>query len=234
MNLPAFIPRFIQLENKQPNESDAYRSSMFWEKAIPRLARHTISGQDQKGVTDRYRAKCVEYYGDTVNNNYFMYCWDKSISNYFFPGEKFVGSDPDPIYSDVFSQYLNEQAQVRDEMNECGVQVTEQVDVLMSLSKVYNNQLQLARRPPRYLPGNVSVGTSSAGGQSGAQGSSRQDSIPESIPSEDYDAELPEKKRRMEKAVAKVLSEGLDHDWVMVKNKDIQEEGWVLVERESR
>ncbi|TGO09962.1 hypothetical protein BTUL_0149g00410 [Botrytis tulipae] len=53
-----------------------------------------------------------------------------------------------------------------------------------------------------------------------------------SILAEDHDAELPEKKRRIEKAVTKVLSEGLDRDWVMVK--DIQEEGWVLVERESR
>lgn len=110
-------------------------------------------------------------------------------------------------------------------------------DVLMSLSKVYNNQLQLARRPPRYIPGNISVGASSAGGQSGAQGSSPQGSIPESIPAEDYDveeydAEMPEKKRRMEKAVTKVLNEGLDRDWVMVN--EIQEEGWVLVERESR
>ncbi|TGO35972.1 hypothetical protein BHYA_0139g00190 [Botrytis hyacinthi] len=223
MDLPEFAPRFIQLENKHPSRSDSYHSSMFWEKAIPRLARHTILGQDQKAVTDKYKAKCVEYYGDTVHNNYFMYCWDKSISNYFFPGENFVGSDPDPIYSGVFAQYFNEQAQVRDELNECGVYVTEQVDVLISLSKVYNNQLQLARRPPRYSPGNV---------PSGARGPSPQGSTPGSIPAEDYDAALPEKKRRMEKAVTKVLSEGLDRDWVVVK--DIQEEGWVLVERESR
>ncbi|TGO66204.1 hypothetical protein BOTNAR_0066g00440 [Botryotinia narcissicola] len=134
--------------------------------------------------------------------------------------------------SEVFAQYFNEQAQVRDELNECGVQVTDQVDVLMSLSKVYNNQLQLARRPPRYTPGNVPVGSSSAGGQSGSRGRIPQGSTLGSIPAEDHDAELPEKKRSIEKAVTKVLSEGLDREWVMVE--DIQEEGWVLVERESR
>ncbi|KAF7936515.1 uncharacterized protein EAE97_007881 [Botrytis byssoidea] len=232
MDLPTFTPSFIQLENKHLSRSDAYHSSMFWEKAIPRLARHTISGQDQKAVTDRYKAKCVEYYGDTVYISYFLYCWDKSISHYFFPGESFVGSDPDPTYSEVFAQYFNEQAQVRDELNECGVQVTEQVHVLLSLSKVYNNQLQLARRPPRYSPGDFPVVTSSAGGHSGAREPSPQGSTIGSIPAEDHDAELPEKKRRIEKAVTKVLSEGLDLDWVMVK--EIQEEGWVLVERESR
>ncbi|KAF7901335.1 hypothetical protein EAF00_003556 [Botryotinia globosa] len=232
MDLPEFTPLFIQLENKHPSRSDSYHSSMFWEEAIPRLARHTTSGQAQKAVTDRYKAKCIEYYGDTVHSNYFLYCWDKSISNYFFPGESFSGSDPDPAYSEVFAQYFNEQAQVRDELNECGVQVTEQVDVLMSLNKVYNNQLQLARRPPRYSPGNVLVGASSTGGQSGARGPIPQSSTLGSIPAEDHDAELPEKRRRIEKAVTRVLSEELDRDWVMVK--DIQEEGWVLVERESR
>ncbi|KAF7879844.1 uncharacterized protein EAF02_008014 [Botrytis sinoallii] len=232
MDLPEFTPQFIQLQNKHPHDSDAYHSSMFWEKAIPRLARHTISDQDQKAVTDRYQVKCVEYYGNTVHNNYFMYCWDKSISTYFFPGESFVGSDPDPIYSEVFAQYFNEQAQVRDEMNECGVEVTEQVDVLTSLSKVYNNQLQLARKSPRYSPGNVPKGTSSSGGQSSARGPSPQGSIPECIPAEDYDAKLPKRKRRMEKATTKALSEGLDRDWVMVK--DIRDDDWVLVEREPR
>ncbi|TGO62512.1 hypothetical protein BCON_0019g00480 [Botryotinia convoluta] len=232
MDLPTFTPQFIQLQNKHPSRSDSYHSSMFWEKAIPRLARHTMSGQDQKAVTDRYQAKGVEYYGDTVNNNYFMYCWDKSISNYFFPGERFVESDPDPIYSEVFAQYFDEQAQVRDEMNECGVHVTEQVDFLISLSKVYNNQLQLARRPLRYLPSRAAVSVNSAGGQSGVLKPNPQGSIPECIPAEDYDTESPKLKRRMEKAVTKILGEELDRDWVMIK--DSREDDWVIVKRESR
>ncbi|TGO22969.1 hypothetical protein BPAE_0149g00320 [Botrytis paeoniae] len=232
MDLAKFIPQFIQLQNKHPSGSDSYQSSMFWEKAIPRLARHTISGQDQKAVTDNYQAKCVEYYGDTVKNNYFMYCWDKIISNYLFPGENFVGSDPDPVYSEVFVQYFNEQAQVRDEMNECGVHVTERVDVLTSLSKVYNNQLQLARRPLRYLPSRAAVSVNSSGGQSGVPKPNSQGTIPEYIAAEDYDNESPKLKRRMENAVTKILDEELEGDWVMIK--DSQEDDWAIVERESR
>ncbi|KAF7900675.1 uncharacterized protein EAF01_007977 [Botrytis porri] len=232
MDLPEFEPKFIKLQNKHPRESDDYHSSMFWEMAIPRLARHKMLGQDQKSVTDRYNVKCEEYYGDTVNNNYFMYCWDKTTSNYSFPGENFVGSDPDPVYSEVFAQYFNEQAQVRDEMNKCGVHVAEQVDVLMSLSKVYNNQLQLARRPLKNLPSRAAASINRAGSQSGVPKPNSQDRFPEWIPAEDYDAESPKVKRRMEKAVTKVLSEQVDRDWVMVK--DNRDDDWVVVEREAR
>ncbi|KAF5874226.1 uncharacterized protein Bfra_004232 [Botrytis fragariae] len=232
MDLPTFTPEFIQLRNKHRIGSDSYHSSMFWEKAIPRLARHKMSGLDQKAVTDRYQAKCEEYYGDTVNNNYFMYCWDKSISDYFFPEESFVGSDPDPIYSEVFAQYFNEQAQVRDEMNECGVHVAEQVGVLMSLSKVYNNQLQLARRPVRHLPSRAAMNFDSAGSQNGPPRPNPQGSIPECITTENFDTESPKLKRRMEKAVTKLLYEDLDRDWVMVK--DNRDDDWVVVEREAR
>ncbi|KAF7956941.1 hypothetical protein EAE96_004265 [Botrytis aclada] len=231
MDLPEFTPQFIQLQNKHPSRSDSYHSSMFWETAIHRLARHTMSGRDQKVVTDRYMAKCVEYYGDTVNINYFMYCWDKTISNYFFPGEPFVGSDPDPVYSEVFAQYFNEQAQVRDEMNQCGVQMTEQVDVLTSLSKVYNNQLQLSRRPLRSLPSRAAVRVNSAGSQSGAPGPNTQGSMLE-CNHEDHDEEPPRLKRRMEKAVSKILGEDQDGDWIMVKDR--REDDWVMIEREPR
>ncbi|CCD55453.1 hypothetical protein BofuT4_P158490.1 [Botrytis cinerea T4] len=176
-----------------------------------------MSGKDQKVIIDNYKAKCVEYYGDTVNHSYFVYAWDKSISNCFFPGEKFVGSDPDPVYSEVFAQYFNEQAQVRDEMDECGVQVTEQI---------------LTRRPPKYSPRNVSVSFNRADDQSTGPTRNHEDRNSEDIPMEDYDVESPQLKSLMEKAVTEILGEELDGNWVMVK--DIQDNDWVMVERESK
>ncbi|KAK6610250.1 hypothetical protein H4I95_03309 [Botrytis cinerea] len=232
MDAPRFVPQFIQLQNKHPGESDSYNSSIFWETAIHRLARHVMSGKDQKVIIDNYKAKCVEYYGDTVNHSYFVYAWDKSISNYFFPGEKFVGSDPDPVYSEVFAQYFNEQAQVRDEMDECGVQVTEQIDVLTSLSKVYNNQLQLTRRPPKYSPRNILVSVNRAKNQSTGPTRNHKDRNSEDIPMEDCDVESPQLKSLMEKTVTEILGEELDGNWVMVK--DIQDNDWVMVERDSK
>ena len=83
MDVPRFVPQFIQLQNKHPGESDSYNSSIFWETAIHRLDRHVMSGKDQKVIIDNYKAKCVEYYGDTVNHSYFVYAWDKSVSHYF-------------------------------------------------------------------------------------------------------------------------------------------------------
>ncbi|TEY62718.1 hypothetical protein BOTCAL_0158g00130 [Botryotinia calthae] len=232
MDLPRFTPQFIQLQNKHPSRTESYNSSMFWETAIHRLARHTVSGKDQKVIIDNYKAKCVEYYGDTVNHSYFMYAWNKSISNYFFPGKKFVGSDPDPVYSEVFAQYFNEQAQVRDEMNECGVHATEQVDILTSLSKIYNNQLQLARRPPKYSLGNISVSANRASDQSTVPTMNHEGSDPGNIPSEDYDTESPELRRLMENAVTKIMGDELEGNWVMVN--EIRDDDWIMVESESR
>jgi hypothetical protein len=49
---------------------------------------------------------------------------------------------------------------------------------------------------------------------------------------EDCDVESPQLKSLMEKTVTEILGEELDGNWVMVK--DIQDNDWVMVERESK
>lgn len=114
----------------------------------------------------------------------------------------------------------------------CRVLISILQDVLTSLSKVYNNQLQLTRRPPKYSPRNISVSVNRAKNQSTGPTRNHKDRNSEDIPMEDCDVESPQLKSLMEKTVTEILGEELDGNWVMVK--DIQDNDWVMVERESK
>ncbi|KAF7863090.1 hypothetical protein EAF04_007173 [Stromatinia cepivora] len=69
----------------------------------------------------------------------------QSMTPTFFPGEYFVDSDPDPVYTEFFAQYFNDQKAIREEMTNRDVPITEQIALLIGMSKVYAQTYELRK-----------------------------------------------------------------------------------------
>ncbi|ESZ94915.1 hypothetical protein SBOR_4707 [Sclerotinia borealis F-4128] len=117
--LPRLSPTFIPLDH---GFKSIERSWDFFCPYKRWVDDRVVAGDMLRSTLEHHREQCIEwakeYHGDL--NTYSKYAAQVLYAEYQYPGENFDGvvPDPDPVYSDVFAGYFQDQKYLREVVND--------------------------------------------------------------------------------------------------------------------